>query len=88
MQKLISLHVYVISLTKTTETEINKTTKSIKQKMIYLWALSYQLQQNLGSFLKLACKISISDDFIGFNNELCKQNSENVTKLQRDQVNF
>ena len=54
--------------------------------MIYLWALSYKLQQNLGSFLKLACKISISDDFIGSNNELCKQNS--VTKLQRDQVNF
>ena len=56
--------------------------------MIYLWALSYKLQQNLGSFLKLACKISTSDDFIGSNNELCKQNSENVTKLQRDQVNF
>ena len=50
--------------------------------MIYLWALSYQLQQNLGSFFKLPYKISISDDFIGFNNELCKQNSENVTKLR------
>ena len=73
---------YVISLTKTAEIEINKTTKWNKQKMIYLWALSYQLQQNLGSFFKLPHKISISDDFIGFNNELCKQNSENVTKLR------
>ena len=55
--------------------------------MIYLWTLSYQLQQNFGAFLNI-CKIYVDDYFIGFSNGFCKQDSENFTKLQRDQIRF
>ena len=55
--------------------------------MIYLWTLSYQMQQNFGAFLNI-CKIYVDDYFIGLSNEFCKQDSENFTKLQRDQIRF
>ena len=58
------------------------------KKLIYLWALSYQLQQTFWAFSKRLCEISVNDYFIGLNNGLCKQDSENVTKLQRDQISF
>ena len=33
-------------------------------------------------------EITVNDYFIGLRNGLCKQDSENVTKLQRDQISF
>ena len=51
-------------------------------------ALSYQLQQNLGAFSKLLWEMSVNDYFIGLTIERGKQDSENVTNLQKDRISF
>ena len=53
-----------------------------------VWDVSYQLQQNFEAFLKLLCEMSVNDYFIRLSNERGKQDSENVTKIQKDRISF
>ena len=64
---------------KLQQTEINEKTDLF---------VDSQLQQNFGAFLKLLCEISLNDLFIVLSNGLCKQDSENFTKLQRHEISF
>ena len=62
--------------------------QSLMGDLILNGALSYQLQQNLGAFSKLLCEMSVNDYFIGLSIERGKQDSENVTNLQKDRISF